>query len=313
VTEGKCVDCHQSHQSNRPNLLPVPERELCLKCHPDVLADLRAAEHVHEPLKEECGGCHAGHGGVDRSLLREPARDLCLGCHEPLLAAGHTRGDVHPPLADGASCLDCHQAHAAALPGLVVGDVSAACYGCHAREMPLDGGRKIADVKSEVAGARFVHEPVAKGACNACHSGHASPHGDLLAKPYPEGIYADFSERAFDLCFGSCHDASLVTAERTTATRFRDGDRNLHYVHVHQRKSRTCALCHRAHASDLPALTRDRVPFGPHGWPLAIGFRRTDEGGTCASGCHQEIGYRNGEPAGGVPVNPGAPGDGENK
>jgi predicted CXXCH cytochrome family protein len=294
VVEGRCAECHEAHQSDQPDLLPVPERDLCLVCHQTVLTDLRAAAHVHEPLETACGSCHTGHGGADPGLLRAPERDLCLGCHASVLEVGRERGGIHPPLDAGASCLDCHEAHASASPGLVAADVSGACYACHAREILLDGGRKVADVKAEVAGARFVHEPVAKGACQACHAGHASGHGELLARPYPLEIYAEFSERAFDLCF-ECHDAGLATAERTTSTRFRDGDRNLHFVHVNQRKSRTCALCHRAHASEHPALIRDQVPFGPEGWPLRIGFRRTETGGACASGCHQELGYRNAE------------------
>ena len=307
VAEKKCAECHGSHGSNQPNLLPLPERDLCLVCHATVVTDLSTAAHVHEPLETGCSGCHSGHGGADRSLLRAPESDLCLGCHESVLSARGEKGDVHPPLQGGASCLDCHTAHVADSPGLLAGDLSGACYGCHSREIVLDDGRKVADVKAEVAAARFVHEPVAKGACDACHAGHASEHGDLLAKPYFLGMYTEHADRDFELCFG-CHDPALATAERTTATRFRDGDRNLHHVHVKGPKSRTCALCHSAHASANPALIREQVSFGSRGWPLAIGFRRTETGGSCASGCHQELSYRNVEPGGGVGPGPGEAG-----
>src|SRR5688572_23765575 len=245
VVQGRCAECHASHGSNEPNLLPVPERDLCLVCHGDILTDIESAAHVHAPLETGCGACHSGHGGADRSLLRAPERDLCLGCHESILSARGAKSEAHPPRQGGASCLDCHSAHVAASPGLVAGGVSGACYGCHSREIVLEGGRKIADVKAEIAGALSVHEPVAKGVCDACHSGHASEHGDLLAKPYSVEMYTQEADRAFELCFG-CHDPALAAAERTTATRFRDGDRNLHHVHVKGPKSRTCALCHRA-------------------------------------------------------------------
>jgi predicted CXXCH cytochrome family protein len=158
--------------------------------------------------------------------------------------------------------------------------------------LSLVDGRKLTNVEAQVASAAFVHDPVAKGACDACHLGHSSPHGDLLAKAYPLGLYAESAPPTFELCFG-CHDARLATAERTDATQFRDGDRNLHHVHTRGKKGRTCALCHEPHASAHPGLTRDAVSLGPRAWRVAIGFRRTETGGACASGCHQQMSYRN--------------------
>jgi predicted CXXCH cytochrome family protein len=291
------------HQADQPALLRVPERDLCLKCHQPVLADLQAATHVHEPLNSECGSCHAGHGGASRTFLRGEPRDLCLGCHASLLDHGPGPGSIHAVSA-GATCLDCHVGHVGATRALLAGDVESVCYRCHAEEIVLPDGRLLPDVKEQAETSSFVHEPVARGDCGACHQGHSSPHESLLARAYPLQMYAEFSPPAFDLCFG-CHDARLATAERTNLTAFRDGDRNLHHVHTSGRKGRTCSLCHEPHASAHPGLTRDAIAFGPRAWRVAIGFRRTETGGACAPGCHQGMSYRNRElpPAAGGAAN----------
>jgi predicted CXXCH cytochrome family protein len=292
VAEGKCADCHLAHQSDHAALLPVPERELCLKCHEPVLARMRTAPHVHKPLETECTSCHAGHGGANPLLLRSTTRSLCLGCHVSVLDPAPGSGSLHAPVRGEGSCLDCHVGHASAAKSLVVSDLQATCYRCHAQEITLADGRRIPDVKAQLAAASSIHEPVAKGDCGACHAAHSSPHGDLLAKPFPRALYADFSQPAIELCFG-CHDARLATAERTEGTAFRDGDRNLHHVHTRGKKGRTCALCHESHASAHPGLTRESFSLGPRGWIVPIGFRRTEKGGACAPGCHQEMTYRN--------------------
>jgi hypothetical protein len=96
-----------------------------------------------------------------------------------------------------------------------------------------------------------------------------------------------------------------VTEATTTRTRFRDGDRNLHFVHTNREKGRACGICHTAHGSLLPRQMRAAVAFGPGGWELPIGFSLTPEGGTCLNGCHREIGYDNRqppEPAGWTPA-----------
>ena len=52
-------------------------------------------------------------------------------------------------------------------------------------------------------------------------------------------------------------------------TSFRDGDVNLHYLHVNKAKrGRTCRACHSTHASKHNVIIRDSVPFGR--WELPI-------------------------------------------
>jgi len=102
--------------------------------------------------------------------------------------------------------------------------------------------------------------------------------------PYQRGAYA--------LCF-SCHDNKLVEERRTTAaTQFRNGDKNLHSVHVmRDAKGRSCAACHDMHVGVRQNLVHDDVDFGSHGWRLPIGFTMTPTGGSCAKTCHTERRY----------------------
>jgi predicted CXXCH cytochrome family protein len=296
VQEGKCLDCHAAHASDHLALRTLPERELCLKCHEPVLAGLRAAAHVHEPLATECGSCHQAHGGGDRLCLRGATNELCASCHAKDLTADG--GKVpHNPLREGGSCLDCHAGHTSPEDKLLREGHGARCLECHDRELPRAAGGLVKEMKAHLAAAKFPHQPAASGECQVCHRAHPSPHPDLLRHTYPTTLYAALGDSTYDLCF-DCHDDRLATAERTTATAFRQGDRNLHHVHVSGQKGRTCGLCHDPHATDLPAMLRSSVRFGPRGWELPIGFERTETGGSCASGCHQKLRYDNREPRG---------------
>jgi hypothetical protein len=84
-----------------------------------------------------------------------------------------------------------------------------------------------------------------------------------------------------------CHEPDMATVERsTTVTGFRDGDRNLHFLHVNRvEKGRTCRACHEAHSSTMPKHLRESVPFGQ--WQLPVGFQQSDDGGRCTPGCHK--------------------------
>jgi hypothetical protein len=88
-----------------------------------------------------------------------------------------------------------------------------------------------------------------------------------------------------------CHLSKVFTTEKTTTlTDFRDGDRNLHFIHVNKKtKGRTCRACHRTHASDRPMHMADKVPFG--GWEIPINFKSLPKGGSCAPGCHKPRSY----------------------
>lgn len=299
VAEGDCLACHASHQSNFEHLLVVDEEQLCLGCHVEQVTELKESAHVHGPVAEGCTECHQSHGSGHVALLREEPQQLCLGCHEDTTRGAADAKSGHGFFAGtgtaAARCSDCHRPHASNFDKLLVDARAQMCFTCHDRRLELPSGRTIASVRQEIDTARFVHEPVSRGDCGTCHLAHFSSHPTLLKGSYPADFYAEFSPATYALCF-SCHDRRLATEERTNRTQFRDGDRNLHFLHVNRKKGRTCGVCHTAHASRQPAQVRESVSFGPSGWELPIRFQRNASGGTCSTGCHQEYSYDNTTP-----------------
>jgi predicted CXXCH cytochrome family protein len=136
----------------------------------------------------------------------------------------------------------------------------------------------------------FKHGPIADGNCAGCHQPHGSDNTRLLQKSYPESFYKGFNTKDYDLCF-SCHDKQLATLEQTAnLTNFRNGERNLHFVHVNKSdRGRSCRACHEVHASAQPLHIRESVPYGS--WKMPINYKRTESGGSCAPGCHKQFGY----------------------
>jgi len=60
----------------------------------------------------------------------------------------------------------------------------------------------------------------------------------------------------------NCHKEALVTTGKTvTITNFRNGEINLHMLHVNQNKGRTCRACHDVHASDQEDHIREEFRF----------------------------------------------------
>jgi predicted CXXCH cytochrome family protein len=101
---------------------------------------------------------------------------------------------------------------------------------------------------------------------------------------FVEKFYNAYDPLLYALCF-ECHKKDLVLDERTTTlTGFRNGDLNLHYLHVHQEKGRTCVACHAPHGSFQEAQVRRSTPFGA--WDIPIGFTKTPTGGVCGASCH---------------------------
>jgi len=119
---------------------------------------------------------------------------------------------------------------------------------------------------------------------------HGSDHFRLLADSYPPIFYSPFAEENYALCF-LCHEKSLVrTATTSDLTSFRNGDENLHFLHVNkERRGRTCRACHQTHASNQPKHIRKSVPYGM--WDLPLNFKKTETGGSCLPGCHVKKNY----------------------
>jgi hypothetical protein len=77
----------------------------------------------------------------------------------------------------------------------------------------------------------------------------------------------------------------MIAVERsTTVTGFRNGDVNMHYVHVSGNRARSCAVCHNMHAAGNTHLVNDVIRFGK--WDMKMNFIVQELGGSCAPGCH---------------------------
>lgn len=295
VEEGDCLTCHAAHESDHQHLLVASKDELCFDCHVASKKALAESENLHEPVAESCLQCHSAHGGAHPGLLREKPESLCLECHERVKEEFAGARSVHRLGPGEKHCAGCHNPHASDFDALLRVASKELCFKCHDREITLASGRAIPNIQQVVSSAAFLHEPLKSGGCVECHVPHASPHAALLRHPHPEATYVDFSESAYGMCF-SCHDTRLAREEKTTATQFRDGDRNLHFVHVSREKGRACGVCHDPHGSKYPAHIREFFPFGPGRWKLPIRFEQTASGGTCIVGCHQQFRYDNTTP-----------------
>ena len=292
VAIGACSVCHLPHASPYPDLLTAPSVQLCTSCHVTTRTQLELQRFVHAPVAEDCQTCHDAHASNHPGMLHEPPQTLCLGCHDGIRHTVETAATQHAAVTTDRQCLNCHDPHASDHPRVLRTDPKTLCFECHDREIELPGGGTLANIKKIIDSGTSLHGPVAQNNCAACHMIHGGDNFRMLIHEYPPEFYAPFGEERYALCF-SCHDKQLVIEPNTTAlTDFRNGDLNLHYLHVNrERKGRTCRACHETHASNKAKHIRDSVPFGPGGWELPIGYEKTATGGSCAPGCHSAYTY----------------------
>nr|MDA3952452.1 OmpA family protein [Bacteroidales bacterium] len=75
----------------------------------------------------------------------------------------------------------------------------------------------------------------------------------------------------------------------TDATNFRNGNVNMHYLHINGEKGRSCNTCHDVHGTKGKFLISDKVLFG--NWEMDMNYVVKEFGGSCATGCHAEEEY----------------------
>ncbi len=148
------------------------------------------------------------------------------------------------------------------------------CYSCHD------------DKELEFTAYKSQHQPVQNGSCWACHAPHGGKLKKLLKGNWPEKFYAPYSVETYSLCI-KCHGKNKFEYARTSEeTGFRNGDRNLHYLHVNKEKGRVCKVCHGVHGANQENMILDSVPgFGK--WQIPIEHKVTETGGACLAGCHK--------------------------
>ena len=301
---GACLVCHEAHSAWHAGLLVESSATLCVRCHGDVAERLEISRHAHPPAaNNECVLCHAPHASDFPYHLRAQPRELCSSCHSQVIG-GHDAHRVHGALETEESCIACHRGHGGALPKLLARPPLDECLSCHDEPMQAAGGERLTDMAALLQNNPNHHGPIRQADCSACHNPHASDQFRLLVKEYPPDFYAPFDLKYYALCF-TCHLQELVTAPAGPGvTGFRDGERNLHYVHVNnEKKGRTCRACHEVHASRRPFHIRDKVPYGAGGWEIEINFEAAPEGGRCAPGCHEPKTY-NRSPRGSAAARP---------
>lgn len=272
--EDKCASCHVRFDR-------AAQDALCLDCHKDVAADLKARTGLHgrqQPPKA-CRSCHTDHKGRDMQIApldkkafdhRQtdwPLRNAhakvadCAACHvagkrwreaPQACVACHRADDVHKGSL-GSQCADCHNDtrwrdtrfdHATTRFALTGRHVDAKCDACH------QPGRPYTD---------------APQACNGCHRDD----------DFRKGHKGRYGERC-----DSCHDAR---AWRPAA--LFDHERDTRYALRGKHRAVRCDSCHTG------SLQRDKPGTE------CVACHRSDDAhkgslGTDCAACHQESGWK---------------------
>jgi predicted CXXCH cytochrome family protein len=266
--EPKCTDCHT--ELIEKGTKHIPATESCETCH-----DVKIKEHTEN--------------GAQGLMLVEKVPELCYTCHDGLKNVLDTIRNVHQPIKSLKSCTNCHSPHSSSEKKLLVSEEKKLCISCHNKDVTLDG-KKTVNIGKLITNSKVVHPPLESDGCVVCHQPHGSSNNFLLIGSFPVGKYAPAKREMFSFCW-ECHDSELFeVAVSSTATNFRDGVRNLHYLHRTGKNGRTCVVCHNVHASKNEHLIEDKVKFGE--WELPIKYKANENGGSCFPGCHSEKSYR---------------------
>jgi len=291
VAIGACTVCHESHSSAQDNLLRARPERLCVECHAEMNPTEAQARHKHKPLEQGCTTCHDPHASPAKYQLHKPVRELCFSCHTGVKNSVDSAHVVHGPAGEEAGCAQCHNPHFTQLPRLQREPQPDVCLRCHNQPLKANDGHMLPNMAEVLADNPDHHGPIREGACTTCHQPHAGERFGMLFQAYPKEFYSSYKPENYQLCF-SCHMSDLVKqASGAGLTGFRDGDLNLHWLHVNREKGRTCRACHEVHASKRPFHIREKVPFGPNQWMLPIRYEESDNGGQCLPGCHRERTY----------------------
>ena len=289
----ECISCHESNGEKHPiegviGFNPVEKgANLCYTCHEEKPVEFKK-KYVHEPIKKgECSECHEVHSSNHQSLLITQSPELCLSCHEDFVEEKKVAQSVHTPSFEDDSCALCHTPHASSEKRLLSDKSKQLCLNCHNETIEV-GNREITNIGKQLDESSHVHKALKKR-CTGCHNPHFSKKNEqLLKETYPTKSYAKGIEENYALCF-NCHDTDLLTLKNTTnMTEFRDGDVNLHYLHINKDKGRTCTNCHDSHSSNNTKLIAKTRKFGK--WDMPLNFKEDENGGSC-KGCHKELSY----------------------
>ncbi len=272
--EDGCEDCHLANQNKHPDSdgnefeLTDSEPQLCYMCHDEYLQK----EYKHDPVESgDCLTCHDPHSSENKKLLLSNTNELCSDCHD----IDFSLASQHNPVESG-NCIECHNPHESDNRSLLIRNTYELCLDCH-------------DEQEKQLKYMFLHDPF-DGGCLDCHKAHSSEIIPLLLADYPSGLYSSSDPDNFQLCFG-CHDVVLMTEKNDQgATSFRDGNLNLHYLHLQNSKARNCNICHNSHASQKEFILNSEITFG--NWQMPLDYEKTANGGICLTACHSPKEYK---------------------
>jgi predicted CXXCH cytochrome family protein len=292
--DGNCILCHQKQDPKAPGPLLKDANEICLDCHED-FTQVLARKFIHAPAIQSCSNCHNSHNARYAKLLVDDVSVLCLSCHSELKSVSTEAKVKHDVTIKDRACINCHNPHGADVEHLLISLPFDLCITCHGVDGVIDHeGRELTNFKRLLAENPEHHGPVADKDCSACHNPHGAEYFRLLNQEYPPQFYSPYDPEVYAICF-ECHEERVFQEARTeTLTLFRDGDVNLHYLHVNkEERGRTCRACHEVHASEQKHHIRAGVPYGSKGWVLKINYSPTPFGGTCGKNCHDSKSYTN--------------------
>lgn len=172
------------------------------------------------------------------------------------------------------------------------GNQTTVCLGCHSKKVTTQEGRTILPMTDSLLLADFQHGPVQSKDCTACHDVHGAQHDHLLKKDVTPSLTGTFDRKYYTLCF-ACHTEDLILqATTSTATQFRDGTKNLHFLHVQNRgRGNSCTTCHAVHGSNQGRHIARSIFYPGSEWKMRLEYTATPTGGTCLTDCHEEIPY----------------------
>jgi len=197
--ESECTQCHD--RADR-----AKQAELCMACHKEVGADVRAHTGFHGRLPgidtAQCKACHSEHlgRGADIVKLNKPAFDHSRT--DFVLAGAHA----------SAACAECHQT------GKKFREAPGACFDCHRNDDPHAGkfGKDCgachavaswSNAKFDHGKTKFaLHDKHQQVPCQGCHFGKRYTGTPMLCVSChaPDDVHA--GSRGADCA--SCHNAA---------------------------------------------------------------------------------------------------------
>ena len=283
VSAGDCTACHAPHESDiKPLLRQEGGRAV------RGLSRRRAGAAEEDPtciprLQGGCTSCHNPHGSEHPKLLADEGAGVCFACHDEIGTKVAKAPVVHAAVKDEKGCASCHSP---------------------ARERQREAAARVPRRTPALAATRrssrqsmtTLHGPIQRREVHALPRPARRPEREAPRGRIPDGTRTSRTPTRSTRSVSPATSAICVQYPDTSfATGFRDGERNLHYLHVNNKqKGRSCRMCHDMHGSRSPKLIAAAVPFGK--WSLPLKFVKTETGGSCAPGCHKPAGLRPEDP-----------------